>query len=135
MKIPRILVVDDQPHIARITGMILDQAGKYEIALETRPAHVVDAARRFGPDAIVLDYQMPGKTGAEVAREIWNDEVLRNIGILFFCGLVPPRDASLQETARGPFRFISKMLPPNELIAAVADIVSLSSGAEGSEAA
>ncbi len=124
MKLPRILVVDDQPHIARITGMILGQAGIYEIALETRPAHVVDAARRFAPDAIVLDYNMPGKTGAEVAGEIWKDESLQQTGILFFCGLVPPRDASLQETARSPFRFVSKMIPPYELLAAVAQIVS-----------
>jgi CheY-like chemotaxis protein len=135
MKLPRILVVDDQPHIARITGMILDEAGKYEIALETRPAHVVNVARQFSPDAIVLDYNMPGKTGAEVAREIWNDQTLRETGILFFCGLVPPTDASLRETAHGPFRFISKMVPPNELRAAVAQMVSISSKAENSAAA
>jgi CheY-like chemotaxis protein len=127
--------VDDQPHIARITGMILDQAGKYEIALETRPAHVVRAARQFSPDAIVLDYNMPGKTGAEVAREIWSDQLLRETGILFFCGLVPPMDASLQETARGPFRFISKMIPPHELLAAVDQMVSISSKTEGSAVA
>jgi CheY-like chemotaxis protein len=130
MKRLRILVVDDQPQIARITGIILDQAGKYEIAVETHPAHVVDAARRYAPTAIVLDYNMPGKTGADVAREIWNDQLLQETGILFFCGLVPPKDASLQETARGPFRFISKMVPPNELLAAVDEMVSLSSKPE-----
>ena len=135
MKLPRILVVDDQPHIARITGMILGQAGKYEIALETRPAHAVEAARRFSPDAIVLDYNMPGKTGADVAREIWNDQDLRGTGILFFCGLVPPREAALEETARGPFRFVSKMIPPVELIAAVDEMVAISSKTEGSVAA
>jgi CheY-like chemotaxis protein len=135
MKLPRILVVDDQPHIARITGMILGQAGKYEIALETRPAHVVEAARHFSPAAIVLDYNMPGKTGVEVAREIWNDELLRETGILFFCGLVPPTDASLQLTARGPFRFISKMVPPNELLAAVEQMVSNSTKTRASAAA
>jgi CheY-like chemotaxis protein len=135
MKRPRILVVDDQPHIARITGMILDQAGKYEIALETRPAHVINAARQFSPNAIVLDYNMPGKTGAEVARDIWNDQALQETAILFFCGLVPPKDASLQETARGPFRFISKMLPPGELLAAVDQMVSLPPRIEDSTAA
>jgi len=135
MKLPRILVVDDQPHIARVTGMILDEAGKYEIALETRPAHVVNMVRLFSPDAIVLDYNMPGKNGVEVAREIWKDQSLRETGILFFCGLVPPKDASLRETARGPFRFISKMIPPNELRAAVAQMVSHPSKAEDSAAA
>jgi len=126
MKLPRILVVDDQPHIARITGMILGQAGKFEIALETLPAHVVEAARQFCPNAIVLDYNMPGKTGADVAREIWGDQALHGTGILFFCGLVPPSDAALQTIARGPFRFISKMIPPNELLAAVEQMVAIS---------
>jgi CheY-like chemotaxis protein len=135
MILPRILVVDDQPHIARITRMMLEQAGKYEIATETRPAHVVDTVRRFAPHTIVLDYNMPGKTGAEVAREIWNDQFLQETGILFFCGLVPPKDASLQETARGPFRFISKMIPPKELLTAVDEMVSISAKTEPSSAA
>jgi CheY-like chemotaxis protein len=135
MNLPRILVVDDQPHIARITRMMLEQAGKYEVALETRPAHVVDAVRRFCPNTIVLDYNMPGKTGADVAREIWSDQILHETGILFFCGLVPPKDAFLQATARGPFRFISKMIPPSELLIAVDEMLSISSKAERESAA
>jgi CheY-like chemotaxis protein len=80
----------------------------------------------------VLDYNMPGKSGADVAREIWKDQLLHETGILFFCGLVPPKDASLNETARGPFRFISKMIPPTELVAAVDEMVSISSKTEAS---
>jgi twitching motility two-component system response regulator PilH len=127
MKRPRILVVDDQPHIARITRMMLDQAGKYDVSLETRPSHVVEAVRQFTPDAIVLDFNMPGKNGAEVAREIWKDDTLHETAILFFCGLVPPKDPRMQETARGPFRFVSKMIAPKELVAAIDEMVSISS--------
>ena len=89
----------------------------------------------FCPDTIVLDYNMPGKNGVEVAREIWSDQSLRETGILFFCGLVPPKDASLREMARGPFRFISKMAPSNELRDAVAQMLLDSSKAEDSAAA
>jgi len=42
MKLGRILVVDDRTPIARITAVILDLAGKYEIALKTRLTHFVD---------------------------------------------------------------------------------------------
>jgi CheY-like chemotaxis protein len=124
MKRPRILVVDDQPHIARITRMMLDQAGKYDLSLETRPAHVVETVRQLTPDAILLDLNMPGKGGAEVAREIWNDEALHETAILFFCGLIPPKDPSFEEYARGPFRFLSKLTPPGELVAAIDEIIS-----------
>jgi CheY-like chemotaxis protein len=135
MKRPRILVVDDQPHIARITGMMLGQSGKYEIAWETRPAHVLEVVRQFSPDVIVLDHNMPGKTGREVALEIWKDQALQATGILFFCGLVPSADPTLQESARGPFRFVSKTIPPRELLAAVEQMIPDSSKLESSVAA
>jgi len=106
--------------------MMLDQAGKYDVSLETRPAHVVEAVRQFTPDAIVLDFNMPGKNGAEVAREIWKDELLHETAILFFCGLVPPTDPRMHEIARGPFRFLSKMIAPKDLVAAVDEMVSAS---------
>lgn len=120
---PRILVVDDQPHIARITRMMLEQAGKYDIAQETRSSQVLDTAREFSPDAIVLDLNMPGKDGRDIARELWKDDALHSTAILFFCGLVPPRDAALEDSARGPFRFVSKLIPSQDLISEIDEIL------------
>jgi len=121
---PRILVVDDQPHIARITRMMLEQAGKYDIAQETRSSQVVETTKEFSPDVIVLDLNMPGKDGREIAREIWKDEALHSTAILFFCGLVPPPDAALEDSARGPFRFISKLIPSQDLLSAIDEILA-----------
>src|SRR5258708_38848862 len=126
MKPCRILVIDEQPQIARLTRMVLQHVGKHEVSVETRPAQALAAARQFAPHAIVLDFKMPGKNGIEVAREIWSDNSLGEIAILFFCGLIPGQVAAVQEIARGPFRFLSKLSPPADLLTAVAEMLLLS---------
>lgn len=65
----RILVVDDNTDAADTMGMLLAQAGYLvETCFDSRGA--LAAAARFGPDACVLDIQMPEMDGYELARKL-----------------------------------------------------------------
>jgi two-component system KDP operon response regulator KdpE len=65
----RVLVVDDEPQILRALETTLRGAG-YEIdTAPTGEAALTQAALRQ-PDAIILDLVLPGKSGADVCREL-----------------------------------------------------------------
>jgi len=51
---------------------ILQHEG-YVVNTVTHGAGVLEAVRRFKPQVCILDIQMPGKTGYEIAREIFSE--------------------------------------------------------------
>jgi two-component system, OmpR family, KDP operon response regulator KdpE len=66
---PRVLVVDDEPHIVRGLKIILRSAG-YEVeSAETKSQALALLASR-PPDALVLDLVLPDGQGVEVCKEV-----------------------------------------------------------------
>lgn len=120
----RILVVDDQPQLARIVRFILEETGGYDALIETRARLVTLTARAYRPAAILLDVDMPERNGAEVARDLWRTDDLRDIPILFFTGLLPIGEAGERDTAYGRHCFLSKMVQPAQLLAAIKELLS-----------
>jgi two-component system KDP operon response regulator KdpE len=66
---PRILVVDDEPHIVRGLKVILRTAGYAVEAAETKAEALALLASR-PPDAVVLDLVLPDGQGVDVCREV-----------------------------------------------------------------
>jgi PAS domain S-box-containing protein len=64
-----ILVVDDDRDVRRFLAESLDSLGYLVLQAEDGPAGL-DALSRHTPDVIILDYAMPGMTGAEVAQRM-----------------------------------------------------------------
>ncbi len=64
-----ILVVDDEPRIARLVADYLDQAG-FGVVEAGDGNEAIDKARQHQPDLIVLDLGLPGRDGLDVIREI-----------------------------------------------------------------
>ena len=115
----RILVVDDEPNLSDLVRMFLEKTKRFEVRTENRSAHALAAAREFRPDMVLLDVDMPGQDGGEVAREIETDPVLRGIPILFFTSLVSAKEAGEQVSIRGGMPFLAKPLNPTILVATV----------------
>ncbi|UUR07071.1 PAS domain-containing protein [Sphingomonas glaciei] len=68
----RVLVVDDDPDVRGFVVASLEDLG-YQVAEAADGAAALSEYRRETPDLVVLDYLMPGMSGAEVAREIRQD--------------------------------------------------------------
>jgi CheY-like chemotaxis protein len=64
-----ILVIDDDADVRRFLADSLDSLGFAVVQAEDGPAGL-EALGRASPDLVILDYAMPGMTGAEVAENI-----------------------------------------------------------------
>jgi DNA-binding response OmpR family regulator len=120
----RILVVDDEPNLSGLVRLFLEKTQRFEVRVENRSALALSAAREFHPDMILLDVDMPGKDGGDVAREIKAEPALRGVPILFFTSLISRAEAGDRETVRDGMRFLAKPLNPKILVETVDRILA-----------
>jgi CheY-like chemotaxis protein len=120
----KILVVDDDPKLSRLVKVVLEKTAEYEVQEENRSSNAVAAARAFRPAAILLDVDMPGKDGGELAREMAQDSDLRKTPVMFFTSLMSHQEAGQHEIVRGGRWFLAKPVNPDVLIGAVGRLVA-----------
>lgn len=65
----RVLLVDDNEDAATTLAVLLDQAG-YQVETAFDGMSAIEIARQFDPDICILDINMPGMSGYELARRI-----------------------------------------------------------------
>jgi len=78
----KILVVDDDPVMLRITEKMLQVDGK-EVLRAVDGVTGIELAKTDQPDLILLDVLMPGIDGVEVARRLRAMEDTKDIPIIF----------------------------------------------------
>ena len=115
----RVLIVDDDVNLSRLSGMILENSGTYEVMIVNESVRALSAALQFRPDVMLLDVDMPGKDGGDLAREAANDSRLRDIPILFLTGLVSSEEAGAAPLERAGMTFLSKPVEPALLLATI----------------
>src|SRR4029077_19140518 len=115
----RVLIVDDDVNLSRLAGMILENCGHYEVMIVNESVRALPAALQFRPDLMLLDVDMPEKTGGDLAREAASDARLRDVPILFLTGLVSHEEAGAIPLESGGMRFLAKPVEPALLIAEV----------------
>jgi DNA-binding response OmpR family regulator len=88
--LPRVLVVDDDPDVAKSIEATLRKY--YKVFVVYSGIEALKEARRHPPDLIVLDVVMPGMDGLETCRELRVDPTLTDVPILFLTALGRPED-------------------------------------------
>lgn len=78
----RLLVVDDDPSILETLVDVLTAKG-YEVLTADQADGALSLLRRQAFDLVLLDYQMPGKNGFEVYRELG---ATQEVPVLFVSG-------------------------------------------------
>ncbi len=128
---PKILIIDDDQRLAELLQFTLTKAQLYETLLETRPRRAVDTVRAFMPDLILLDVEMPGLNGGEVAKALAADPALRWIPVLFVTSLLSKTETGSRPFHRGDQRFLAKLVEPNALVGAVEEMLAEQRSAVG----
>ncbi|ANM13123.1 MULTISPECIES: response regulator [unclassified Rhizobium] len=118
---PRILVVDDEPHIRDVICFALQRAGMMPMAA-SNGTEAMMAFRRGNIDLITLDIGMPDMDGLEVCRQIRKTSALP---ILFLSARDEEIDRVLGLEIGGD-DYVTKPFSPRELVARVKAILKRS---------
>ena len=129
-KTRRILVVDDDTHATRMVKWALERTGRYEARELNDPTRVLDAAREFKPDLILLDVCMPGREGCEVAFQIRADAEFQSTPIVFLTSLVSEQEAVGDGTSAGAFHFVAKPARVERMITCIEKSIEMAQCAD-----
>ena len=114
----KILLVDDEPRIARVVRDMVEGA-EWQFAYADNGADALDAVARDAPDLIIMDVMMPKMDGWQVCREI---RVNSKVPIIMLTARGDERD-ELQGFQLGVDEYISKPFSPKILVARVEAIL------------
>lgn len=84
----KILVVDDEPQIVRVVQGYLERAG-FQVIRAANGEEALSLFRRERPDFVILDLNLPGMDGLDVARAIRRES---NVPILMLTARVEEVD-------------------------------------------
>ena len=129
---PRILVVEDEPAIAELIAVNLQHGGFEAVVAQDS----VTAQRELDaelPDAILLDWMLPGQSGLSLARQWRKQERTKNIPILMLTarGDEPDKVAGLDA---GADDYITKPFSTQEMLARIRAVLRRRAPASSSDA-
>ena len=106
----RILYVEDDRDVARLTKLMLERMRPYEVKVETDSRKALGTAHLFLPDLVLLDMIMPEMDGGDVAYQFRQDAVLKWVPIIFISAVAKPMEG---------FPFLSKPVEIEKVIACI----------------
>ena len=114
----RVLVVDDEAEPAEYYAALLEDAG-FDIRTVNDPSRTLTELAAFQPDILLMDINMPGYTGLEIAAAIRQNPTYLHLPVVFLTAEEGP-DKKLLAMRSGGDDFFTKPVAPEALIAAVA---------------
>jgi DNA-binding response OmpR family regulator len=112
---PLVLIVDDDQDLRDLFAFILRTEG-YRVSRARDGMEALDKAKYFTPDAIVLDLCLPRLDGWSVIRLLKSHSTTRSIPILALTAYGTETDAGQRARQAGCDEFVTKPLPPEQLI-------------------
>jgi two-component system, OmpR family, phosphate regulon response regulator PhoB len=113
----RILIVEDEPAIRELLALNLRHAGFEPVAAEDAESAIgqIDATL---PDLVLLDWMLPGRSGAELARRLRGDPRTRDLPIIMLTARSAETD-KLGGFDAGADDYVTKPFSPKELVARI----------------
>jgi DNA-binding response OmpR family regulator len=118
-----ILIVDDEPNLALVLADVLADAG-YDPHTIDNGRDALETARRDPPDLMLLDVQMPGLDGFEVAARLKSDPATAAIPIIMLSAM-EGRGARVIGLQSGAEEYLAKPFDRVELLARVRNLLRL----------
>jgi DNA-binding NtrC family response regulator len=101
----KILIVDDEPDMLKLLGMIIREKTPYEPTLTNNPLEALEWAKKGGFDLVIADLKMPGLDGIELLNAIRKVDEDIPVIIITAYGTV---ESAAEAMEKGGFDFITK---------------------------
>jgi len=120
---PLVLVVDDSDDIRALLGTLLKR--RYDVRMAADGHEAIQAAAKLPhPDLILLDVEMPGKSGHDVCALLKTDPATAPIPVIFITGRNDPKDEA-KGFSVGAVDYVAKPLSPPIVLARVSAQLAL----------
>jgi DNA-binding response OmpR family regulator len=121
MTAKKVLVIDDSIMIRKMVKSIL--SGKYDVIEASDGKSGLDAARRFFPDLILLDFVMPKYNGYQTLQAIRRVEGLQKVPVIMISGLKEQVTEHVPEPFT-EFDFLEKPFEADVLVARIQNFLT-----------
>jgi two-component system invasion response regulator UvrY len=116
----RILIVDDHAIVRRGLMQILADEPDIDVSETADPHEAVSLIREGVWDLVVLDLDLPGKSGLDLLKEFKQERPRLPVLILSF---YPPEQFAVRTLRAGASGFMSKDAAPEELVKAIRKVL------------
>jgi len=117
----RILLADDQPRVRFALRVLLEQQPGFEVVGKAADAEdLLAQAQATYPDLVLLGWELPGLAATDSLSALRG--ICAHLVVIALSGRPEARRAAL---AAGADAFVSKADPPERLLAAIDDCVSV----------
>lgn len=118
----RVLIADDHPVVRHGLRQMLARESDLTVVGEARDGQeVIDLCGRVAWDVAVLDYQMPGKNGLELVKELRHRFPGRSVLIL---SMYPEDTYAVRALKAGASGYLTKESAPEDLVAAIRKVAA-----------
>ena len=119
----RLIIADDHTYVREVTLSKLDNQPNIEVIGQARRGEdALQLIQRLSPDIALLDIELEGMNGLEVAKVIQDQDL--NTQVIILTGFPSPQNIrialELKQVVRG---FLSKSAPTDELITCIDQVV------------
>jgi DNA-binding response OmpR family regulator len=124
---PRLLIVEDDPVLARVLSRYLQRHG-FETEWVSDGQAVVAAVERRRPDLVLLDVMLPGRHGHHVCRDL---RARGDLPVLMLTALAD-EDARVAGLEAGADDYVCKPFSPRELVLRIRSLLRRTGGSNAS---
>jgi two-component system phosphate regulon response regulator PhoB len=112
-RLPRVLLVDDDPYLQDVVVAMLEAVGLAVEAVETAEEGL-DRLRRERPELLLLDWSLPGMSGLELCKQLRREAMFATLPILFLTAHAGTQDM-VEAFAAGADDYVVKPFRAAEL--------------------
>ncbi len=119
----QVLLIEDEPHIAEAIRYVLTRDG-WEVRHHGDGGDAMEVIRQVGPDVLVLDVMLPGRSGYEILQDLRRDPALAALPVLVLTA------RGIQDGPEGATRVMAKPFANADVVSAVNAIAGRGEAAE-----
>ena len=118
-----ICVVDDDPDILRLVTVGLEAAG-FQVSALSDSLKALAEIERLQPDLLILDIEMPGKSGLQLCADIRMKPELQDIPVLFLTSRLEIQ-TRIRGMQGGAIDYVTKPFRVQDLISSIRAVLAV----------